>query len=155
MKLISMTEFVLQHKGNTEFHMNNTIIETGKMMQKVFKYADFLRQPLTLGMFVPVGEEGNVLEKPVHYEKWLCQYNRGFEHDYEALIQNEYRKAKEKVLFEGFETLRDSALKGVVIRMSDLKRIYVHENTTIERFTHLNIELTPSALKQIGYEKDM
>ena len=84
MKLISMTDYVLeQYKINQcdEDYIFN-----------VLKYANFLKQPVTLGMFVPCDENGNVLEEPKFY----------FHHEYKVALEK-YQKAKEKVLFNGFK----------------------------------------------------
>lgn len=55
MKLISMTDFVIQQRSELMFK------ELGKAC---CKYADFLKQPLKLEMFVPCDEDGNVLSEP-------------------------------------------------------------------------------------------
>ena len=73
MKLISMTDFVLQDNGNI---LN-------------MEYANFLKQTLELGMFVTCDEEGNILDSSDQFRS--C--GKGFV----------YGQAKEKVLFEGFE----------------------------------------------------
>ena len=73
-KLISMTDFVLLDKhAGSPINMNK-------------QYAHFLKQPLKLGMFVPCDEKGNILEDP------------GLIPSYKLEI---YRKAKDRVLFEG------------------------------------------------------
>ena len=52
MKLISMTDFVLYKK---ESHT------------QIMKYAKFLKQPLTLGMFVPCDEEECMIDVNYRY----------------------------------------------------------------------------------------
>ena len=54
-KLISMTDFVLK----THDEISDSI-DSESMM---FNYANFLKRPLTLGMFVPCDEDGNVLQE--------------------------------------------------------------------------------------------
>ncbi|WP_137906083.1 hypothetical protein [Chryseobacterium sp. 2VB] len=155
MKLISMTEFVLQEnfKTHSRFFPETTI-----------KYAEFLKQPLTLGMFVPVDEEGNVLEEPTQ-EKYgwysSCSpeeqsgwmYEEGEAKYYEAL--EKWNKAKEKVLFEGFG-MQPSKHKGLFDLVSKngtlLLNLNFPTNEDVEWLLTLGfeIELTPSALKQIG-----
>lgn len=146
MKLISMTEFVLQHKENVEFHLNDTVLETGKLMQRFFKYADFLRQPLTLGMFVPVDEEGDVLKNPHARDE-----DAGTEKEE---LQIEFNNALEKVLFEGFELKGTSITDGnndVYFMGNDGKfRKHCLMSDTVEYMVYWKLELTPSALKQIG-----
>ncbi|MEF9476763.1 hypothetical protein OWR28_02470 [Chryseobacterium sp. 1B4] len=169
MKLTSMTEFVLQHKGNTEFHMNDTVLKTGKLMQLFFKYAEFLNQYTTLGMFVPVDDHENVIVRPYpskygyhqscspeEQSGWM--YDGGEDKYHEAL--RVWEKAKEKVLFEGFE-IEDIGLGSIAIRKNGLiimrcsKAVgatweNVNSYPNIESLVEFDIELTPSALKQIG-----
>ena len=81
-KLISMTDFVLE----TLNPLNFGSIE----VKSIINYAKFLKQPLKKGMFVPCDDDDNILKKPNKYTSNLQ-------------INDEYEKAKEKVLFEGFE----------------------------------------------------
>jgi DNA-directed RNA polymerase delta subunit len=57
MKLISMTDFVLEQNKEPYFYYDS-------LWNKVIAYANFLKQPLTLGMFVPCDSNGNVVKKP-------------------------------------------------------------------------------------------
>ena len=56
MKLISMTDFVLEQDKLMRNKLNDPITFT----IKVTDYALFLKQPLKLEMFVPCDEDGNV-----------------------------------------------------------------------------------------------
>lgn len=56
----------------------------------IYRYASFLSKPLTLGMFVPCDEDGNVLEEPIETIGGVELYNE------------QYQQAKKRVLFEGF-----------------------------------------------------
>lgn len=51
----------------------------------IYKYNNFLKQPLELRMLVPCDEEGNVLKIPAMYSS--------------IGIQEKYQKAKERVLY--------------------------------------------------------
>ena len=55
MKLISMTDFVLET-------FNNTL--TKDFQAKVYNYANFLKMPLKLSMFVVLDKQGKTLTKP-------------------------------------------------------------------------------------------
>lgn len=55
-----MTDFVLEQKL-----MLNIQGYEKKFISNVSNYANFLKQPLELEMFVPVDEEGNVFEEPI------------------------------------------------------------------------------------------
>jgi len=147
-KLISMTDFVIEVIDNT------APINFIKGIESLRTYAKFLKQPLTLGMFVPVDEEGNVLEEPKQFE--------GKFKDYQNILDT-YVKAKEKVLFEGFE-VEDIGLGSFAIRkwrciiMKCSKAIgakweNVASYQTIEDLVNLDLQLTPSALKAIGIKE--
>lgn len=143
MKLLSMTEFVLQENFKTHSRF---------FPETAIKYAEFLKQPLTLGMFVPVDETGNILCKPTHYDEWISEYNKGIVHGYEQVIMGEYLEAKEKVLLEGFEFV-ESWNGNYHFKHGDELIIIAKRGETIEsRLLRLDfeIELTESAIKQIG-----
>ena len=105
MKLISMTDFVSifyndlksEHKVNWSFD---------QICNKIFNYTNFLKQPLNLGMFVPCDEDGNVLEEPIVSEHLLDRFSQQPVKDENTPEAYRYRKAKEKVLFEGFKLVR-------------------------------------------------
>ena len=63
MKLISMTSFVLNKRKELLRHSEykNDLENYANI---VYNYANFLKQPLNLGMFVPCDEDRNVLEEP-------------------------------------------------------------------------------------------
>lgn len=72
---------------------------------RICNFAKFLNQPLTLSMFVPCDEDGNVLEEPT--AKLMNELGGGFstneeQNQLDDFIQ-EYQAAKERVIFEGFE----------------------------------------------------
>lgn len=149
-KLINMTDFVLwQHaesSNQNEFEDN------------CYNYAKFLKKPLELGMFVPIDEDGNVLEFP---KVCICTDSCSF--------CKKYQKAKEKVLFEGFEFF-ESQVKATNTMLGDygLFPYAVHlgfithtkgqgyhayyQLKTIEDLVKIKkgILLTKSAIKQLG-----
>ena len=93
--LIPMTDFV-NNVGNMENYPSHE-----NALSWIYNYATFLRQPLKLEMFVPCDENGNVLEEPQ-----MRPERNSFDEedmDYDAQELYDYIKAKEKVLFEGFE----------------------------------------------------
>ena len=93
MKLISMTDFVLQDNGNI---LN-------------MEYANFLKQTLELGMFVTCDEEGNILDSSDQFRS--C--GKGFV----------YGQAKEKVLFEGcvYDDEMDAVRQYIGLMMYSVK----------------------------------
>lgn len=151
MKLISMTDFVSQY------------VETGcavEQIRKIRNYSDFLKQPLTLGVFIPCDDEGNVLEEPVDTIGGV------------ELYSEKYQQAKEKVLFEDSIITNSDPYKMTKRFMIDLKhptyfRLYnkftftngdinecflpnFREIPTIEYLVKFELSLTQSAIKQIG-----
>ena len=137
MKLISMTSFVLQ-RDITDIKQRDSIV----------KYANFLKQPLKLEMFVPCDEEGDILEEPTNYEKRLL--NMMTEYNDEVYT---YYQAKAKVLFEGFEYDKENDW----VTYNEFARFFVSElqNGKVEDLFKLikdEITLTETSKKEIGYE---
>lgn len=143
MELESMTDFVL----------NKNIQDTiDKDAAEIYQsYARFLKQPLTLGMFVPSSDEGNVLEEPRNFDGKFKDYQK---------VLNTYLEAKEKVLFKGF-IVEDIGLDSIAIRKNGwiIVRLskaigakWENKNAypNIESLIGFDIELTESAIKQIG-----
>lgn len=92
MKLISMTDFVLDQYEKLK---SPTLFE-----ETVFNYANFLKQPLKLEMFIPCDENSNVLEIPIdiyYRPDFDCQKfpQECYQHDLK-----DYDEAKAKVLFK-------------------------------------------------------
>lgn len=148
-KLISMTYFVenIRKMGVvTPFPDEQDKIDLG-YLQDIFNYASFLKQPLKLGMFVPCDENGNILNDP------------GLIPSYEL---ERYRKAKEKVLFEGFEIKISNItnnLQNDFLIISETNEIIGHENKDqwffnpykkVEDLIPYDLTLTESAIKQLG-----
>jgi len=130
MKLISMTDFVLEQEQPTYLEKE----EFEDVFYKIHNYAKFLKQPLELRMFVPCDENGNVLEKP----------NAGmFGYDH---VYNNYNKAQERVLFEGFKVKGDFWLSNGELYIDE----EFCENKTIEDLIDFDVTLTLTALKQLG-----
>ena len=66
MKLILMTDFVFGQKERKDIDLAQRFINS-------FNYANFLKQPLTLEMFIPCDENGDVLEKEPNEDE-LCKF---------------------------------------------------------------------------------
>ena len=100
-KLQSMVDYVLEQPKT----ITSTFVDLIKVKNshiKIINYANFLSMPLTLSMFVPVDEDGNVLEQPKIIEISRFQKpNKSFES-----FQLDYQKTLDNVLFEGFELIK-------------------------------------------------
>lgn len=135
MKLISMTEFVLQQakEHNDTFYLAHQLID----------YAKFLSQKLELWMFVPckfVGGVWVVLEEPTPEDNL-----------YDDQCLKEYQEAKYRVLFEGFEYCKKHGSYSHSFTLNkSCPFVVCFLNGIIEDYVHYNLELTPTAQKQIG-----
>lgn len=121
-----MTDFVLQ-----EYEKRNYYTYQGeKVLSAIKDYAILLKQPLTLGMFVPCDEAGNVLKgkplSPAPDSEWTRWENE----------EIEFFKAKDRVLFDFTIDL-------------DTVRFHISRNRTVEYFTAFDeVFLTPNTLKK-------
>lgn len=86
MNLISMKDFVLS-KQNLQGYF-----ERLKALESIKKYAEFLDLKINLSMFEPCDENGEIIKTP-YYADGINK------------IEN-YKKAKSKVLFKGFNFIR-------------------------------------------------
>lgn len=144
MKLIGMTDFVLEMRKN-----NNK--DNIRRFWSCENYAQFLKQSLTLGMFIPTDKDGNVLEEP-------CSIGVGNDFYLQRAI-NQYEEAKERVVFEGFSVSSNDTLvfnEDITIEFC-INNIEVHNEFSqeynvyiIEDLSNLDLTLTENAIKQIG-----
>lgn len=72
--------------------------EAEKFACSAYEYTNFLDQPLKLWMFIPCDKEGNPIENPKDSNR---DFFKDTAYKYEL---RQYQEAKDKVLFEGFET---------------------------------------------------
>ena len=147
MKLATTTDFVLEKQMTDETVMNRFL--------KITNYDKFLKQPLELWMFIACDEDGNVLEEPLHIEL--------YEGDAYDLDHEKYQQAKERCLFEGFKVQNTKYWIDfyggirVYIPSKDLGNmvsVVFREsepiNKTIEYLVKYNLQLTQTAIKQLG-----
>lgn len=137
-KLISMTDFVIQEKFKPI-----SIIE---FADRVCNYAEFLKQPLKLEMFVPCDYEGNILIDP-------CAEDNDAGTEIE-IRQIEYNNAKSKVIFEGFMYIHAWFGGHIVAKNKNGNcQISLFDFDCVEELLNeereLNVTLTETALKQI------
>lgn len=170
-KLIPLADFV-EKECSRSLKNNESVFDK---LKNIGKYTAFLKQPLELWMFIPLDEDGNVLELPIGTRIYL--------HSKETNLQNplnenainlieKYLKAKEKVLFEGFKIgfdeqqnlhqcilplYTDISEDGFALPIMEKEKggewIPSEEYPTIEHMTRgLNFDfiLTQSALQQIN-----
>lgn len=148
--LQSMTDFVLEQKKalkQAKFGMEKYY----ESMDKSIKYAEFLKQPLQLGFFVPCDLLGNVLEKPMYFDKWESGIRENVSWEGWKTECEIYQQAKERVLFKGFRLIANSNIPRIenghcVIFLEDIAKMKIED--LLQKWDAL--ELTENAIKQIG-----
>ena len=152
-KLIPMTEFVIQEWKKD--------IYTDDFARIVYNYANFLKEPLKLEMFVPCDEDGKFLQEPELIYKEYNPYEEA-QPEYDLSECENYKKALEKVLFKDFvykrniyeitkDKLSVSFQNGCInihVQISEFRGSYTFGDT-IEDFTKYGLELTENAKKQL------
>ena len=143
--LVPMTDFVIEYAPKfNPFGTDEQIL----CLDYIRNYAKFLKQPLKLEMFVPCDENGTVLEEPQ-----MRPERNSFDEedmDYDAQELYDYIKAKEKVLFEGFEFVSRTDGTWLFKINGNFPRI-VGKKLTIEslRIFKDKIKLSQTALNSI------
>ena len=129
MKLISMTDFVFD-KNKAEEVSRETFIECRR-------YAEFLKQPLELKMFVPERPEPSV-DAYMQPREMTRQYDEWFE------------KYGKYVLFEDFDLTTNKEGEKVILGDYTCFKVSDLENRTIEDLVkYVHIKLTKSAIHRI------
>ena len=134
-KLISMTDYVLERslKDISEYTITEAFKDGAKVMNEIFNYAKFLKQPLKLEMFIACDDEGNVLEEPEQFQEWLNSdhyFNASESICHQCRM---FQQAKEKVLFEGFDL--------------QTANFWLYAQETIEDLIYYDLQLTENATK--------
>lgn len=142
MKLIPMTDFVLK-QNSTEgkpLMATNWAKEFELRFNKIVDYANFLKQTLTLGMFVPCDDDGNVLDEPNYCDDYLGEYLD--KNDY-YIVMERFNEAKSKVIFNGFQVRKQSTYS--IVSYKDVE-VWVtwNKSKTIEDLIPYNLDLTIS-----------
>jgi len=150
MKLISMTDFVIKNQKNTQSSAHSFFI--------CVQYANFLKEPLELGMFVPCDRNGNVLEEPER-----VHFSTNFDYKAELSI---YLEALERCLFDDFKVTSYKFIHNTyhyfIEDKNGFKPLWNFNNKwefylrykTIEDLVKYNLQLTTSAQKKIDYENN-
>lgn len=158
-RLIPMTSFVIDYYS----HEGYADLQTLQLMKN---YANFLRQPLSLKMFVPIDSDGEIMKEPENFQDWKEQNSKVKKvHIIFSKEQIEkfklYEKAKKKILFEGFtvayngySVVRIVASYDETIDISFKKDLTPQIPSDIESLTVYDvIYLSQTSLKLIGIKK--
>jgi len=168
MKLISAVDFVLLEDRLKE--------DSDTAIFKVINYSNFLKQPLQLGFFIPCDENNVAYESYLSYSKnhnTICKPYEGLFEIYAnskcagwkyldpertiyyhsvsyEIAKEKYRQAKERVLFEGFELIKE--LENVWTFKHKEIEFNIFKDSTIEELQQNflePLELSQSAQKLI------
>ena len=132
-----MTDFVLQAVQTPNVNEAICWEQTEARLQKIYQYSLFLKQPLKLEMFIPCDEDGNILITPTEFNP--------------IYWSEQYKKAKENVLFEGFEVKNHSNFKKSIGTKSNIFHVFWYQDgrwvlskgiKIIEDLARFNLELT-------------
>ena len=121
MKLISMTDFVLEIDKNDK--------RLNRKYYAIISYANFLKTPLNLGMFVPCDENGNVLNDPGLFPSFELE---------------QYRKAKDKVIFPNFELTQQSTYFILTHNESGAKWLSWNKSKKVEDLVEFYVDCAVS-----------
>ena len=134
-----MKDFVLEHLDRCHKRFPERKESAfNKHSYDCFMYANFLNQPLTLGMFLLCDENNEPLPFFIGKKSGLKMYQVGSVH---------IERAKKRVLFEGFNKIMVS--DGFIILDEYLAINLDIQVDDLNRFCE-NFVLTESAKKQIG-----
>lgn len=154
-----MTDFVLSDEVKST-------LEYSDAYKLIRNYAKFLKQPLTLGMFVPVDKHGVVLEEP----KTCCSGYEcgcmGMPYNYSSKEElDEYLAAENFVLFKNATIVKASQNTFNIYIKKEISLVYDDNYKSFKaaysiedlansfnkrNLNEFHIELTQSAIKQIG-----
>jgi len=139
-RLIPCSAFVLQEFKNAP--------NGSDVLYTMVNYATFLQRALELWMFVPCGDDNKPLSEPdvQCLRSGTCQCGEEQVSDCRDW-KYEYRKAKERCLFEGFELMDNQLIFEGDTFWSTLEGHCV--SGTIEDISHIQIPLTATTLKEI------
>ena len=144
MKLISMTDFVLQEqKGGQQ--VNSITSQLHYRLRCIKKYAEFLKQEIKIEMLVPCDENGEILERPVFQENFseeqLCDFQ---------ILREEFEEAESNVLFYDVDYFYDEGRLTIKFgdrftHFEDLKNGYIIEDLAC----WYNLSIKPNIVQRI------
>jgi hypothetical protein len=140
-KSIPMTDFVLKSMRDQKYRRDK--------YDDLCDYARFLKQPLTLGMFTPCDENGNVMSEP-------AADNYSFYTHKNQSVKEEHEGAKGRVLFKDCQVKEIKSDKNYFVVYHKSRQIWISwtdriiEDFILNRNFLNGLELTDYALKQIG-----
>jgi hypothetical protein len=137
-----MTDFVVGALGfKKSMYYEYNVNDNDKALSKIENYSKFLKQPLTLGMFVPCDEYGNLLEEKSIFNTTDEDYI------FDSESFDKYKQAKERVLFDGFKEIEDR--DKTYLHSDSFGSVFIDKKWAIRHCLVedlIGIELTKSAI---------
>ena len=129
--LIPMTDFVIKMMFSKNYPNHK------EALKQIFSYAEFLKQPLKLEMFVPCDENGNII--PIPKSEDVPDMPPDLQAEYWYSWESDFNKAKEKILFEFKPQFDISIIKH-----------HISQGRNIEYLANFgSMQLTQTALESI------
>lgn len=151
-KLIKLSDYVIIHCGEYA-----GIKDAKDILIDCLEYAKLLQQKPTLGMFVPCDEEGNVLEKPEHYDHF-AKHGDSLISPSGTFLCKQYQAALDRVLFSGFVRTDNGYCQRRT--ETELQRVGFYDDEiifhTFKLNGHCKVESTIKTLEDLtGYELEL
>ena len=155
MILQSMTDYVLEQNNKNigkKYRDLDAFQKLFEVYSRIYNYANLLKQPLKLGMFIPCDENDAPLEEPLQEHYTDCTEEQNAK-DWLYNLEK-YQQAKERVLFKDFELVeiyRYGALLEMKFDDFSEKITILFEDAIEDLLTYSfdpEFELTDSAIKK-------
>lgn len=153
-RLIKCSDYVIEVSNRQlDFDSHNLDSFSYDNLHRIYKYANFLKRPLELGLFIPTDKDGNVLEPTV----WNLYKNFNA---WELLTENElnrtkqYQEAQSRVMFKGCYIEIIFGENWLISPVGRLARFTLwkpnfFQYKTIEDLCKLGLELTENAVNEL------
>lgn len=142
-ELVSMVDYAIYLDDKYDYSDSEMVLHR----RSVNDYAEFLSQPLTLGMFVPCDEDGNVLDKPSMFELWTGNnIEEGRPLNTDGLLCKQYQAAKERVIFDipNLHSCEVDDKGGIIYNFTNAFSTGYKKGTVVEELTYKDVGLTES-----------
>lgn len=163
--LKSMTDRVvdiLNNRCKTTNDHGSKFVSRGYDFDDCLKYLEFLKKPLTLGIFVATDKEGNILQEPEYYGDFLLPTEEYVNiisvhsNEWHAACE-QFEEALEAVLFKNINIREYNEYVDVTLpngnKFTYVKthnRFMYNYDKTIEYLVGRDVELTESGARQAG-----
>ena len=112
------------------------------VVRKYDNVVNFLNQPLTLGIFIPCGEDGEPLRHPDELKGTYTNSKAA------SKYRQRYQQAKERVIFEGFD-VKFTGKDYIVKRGGEDIWLSWNDSKKVIDIIHRELILTPSKYNEL------